>query len=74
MTKRKEYTMTEEQYNKLIAACKPVPCMLIGGVATRSPQENANNTWKALGKELGFKYMTVQPSGPDPKKFTAEEA
>lgn len=70
---RKEYTMTDEQYNKLLAACKPVPYMIIGGVIPTSPQENANRAWKVLGKELGFKHMTVKPLGTDPKKFTAEE-
>lgn len=70
----KEYKMTSEQYDKLIAACKPVPYLIIGGVEPRSPQENANRAWKALGEEMGFDHMTVRPvSGKSVKYFTAEE-
>ena len=50
---RKTYTMTQEQYDTLLAAMQPVPYMIIGGVAPRSQQENANDAWKRLGDELG---------------------
>lgn len=70
---RKEFEMTEKQHEKLLDACKPVTCMMVGGVTPSSPQENANRAWAALGKELGFKHMTVQPvSGKGTKFFTAE--
>lgn len=69
---RKHYTMTQEQLDKLLDASKPVPYMVVGGVAPSSPQENANKAWKALGEELGFKWDTVQPAGRDPHNFTAE--
>lgn len=65
--------MTDEQYNRLQDACKPVPYMVFGGVAPPSPQENANRAWKQLGDELGFEYMTVEPvPGKNNKYFTAE--
>lgn len=69
---RKRFTMTTEQHAKLLDACKPVPYMIIGGVMPRSPQENANDAWCALGRELGFDGMTVQPDGSDELNFTAE--
>lgn len=69
---RKEFEMSQEQLDKLLDACKPVPCIMIGGVMPRSPQENANDAWKALGEELGFKFMTVQPSPKGQRFFTAE--
>ena len=41
----------------------------IGG--GRNQQERANNAWEALGKKMGFDYMTVQPSGKGDRFFTA---
>ena len=40
----KKFTMTKEQMEKLLEASRPVPYMIIGGHAPRSPQENANET------------------------------
>lgn len=71
-TTPKVYTMTQEQYDKLLEAMKPVPYMIIGGMAPRSQQENANDAWKALGAVMGFKYMTVKPYGANKLQFTAE--
>jgi hypothetical protein len=68
---RKEFEMTEEQLKELLDACKPVRYMVIGGRPPRSPQENANNAWKKLGKEMGFEYMTVKPSEKGQRFFTA---
>lgn len=69
---RVKFTMSDEQYTKLLDACKPVPYMVFGGMAPRSPQENANDAWERLGKQMGFDYMTVEPDGSNPKSFTAE--
>ena len=49
MGARQEYEMTEEDLQIILDACKPVPYMIIGGVAPRSPQENANAAWERLG-------------------------
>ena len=69
---RKEYKLTPEQKEKLLDAMKPVPYMVIGGHPPRSQQENANDAWKALGKELGFDGMSVQASSKGSDFFTAE--
>lgn len=70
----KEYQLTDAHYEKLMDACKPVPYILVGGVPPRSQQENVNDAWKALGKELGFKYLTVTPvRGKSDRFFMAEE-
>ena len=70
---RKEFTMTPEQLDKLLDACKPVPYMVIGGVLPRSPQENANAAWARLGDELGFHPLSVHPvHGKGQEVFTAE--
>jgi len=68
---REEYTMTQEQQKTLLDACRPVPYMVIGGIAPRSPQENANAAWCRLGKEMGFDGMSVEPVSGQPLKFTA---
>lgn len=64
--------MTQDQLDKLLDACKSVPVMMIGGTTPSSPQENANNAWKTLGKEMGFKHMTVKPNGKGDRFFSAE--
>jgi predicted TIM-barrel fold metal-dependent hydrolase len=68
---RKEFTLTDEQYQRLLDAGKPVPYMIFGGRTPPSPQENANAAWAALGRELGFRHMTVRPGASD-RTFTAE--
>ena len=70
---RKEYEMSEDQEKEILNACKSVPYIIVGGRPPRSPQENANATWCALGKKMGFDGMTVQPiSGKGTRFFTAE--
>jgi hypothetical protein len=61
MYPRTNYEMTPAQCDALLATMKPVPYMVIGGVAPRSQQENANAAWAALGAQMGFDYNTVQP-------------
>ena len=70
---REEFTMSKGQLETLLDACKPVPYMVIGGIAPRSPQENANSAWARLGEEMGFEPMSVRPvSGKGMEVFTAE--
>lgn len=70
---RKRFEMTDAQLKKVLDACKPVAYLVIGGIPPRSPQENANDAWAALGLELGFDFTTVQPTGEGDRFFTAEE-
>ena len=69
---RKEFTLTEKQLEKILDACKPVPLIMLQRGMPPSPQDNANAAWRALGEELGFRYMTVVPVPGDQRKFTAE--
>lgn len=72
MSERREYEMTAGQLARLHDACRPVPYLVVGGVAPRTPQENANAYWRALGSELGFDWRTVRPvAGKGPEVFTA---
>jgi hypothetical protein len=70
---RKDFEMTQAQLDELLNACKPTPVMYLSGGQPmfNSPQKNANYAWEKLGKELGFKHMTVKPNGGD-RFFTAE--
>lgn len=58
---RVEYEITQEQLDRLLSACKPTPVMMVGGMSGAGPQENANNAWEMLGREMGFDYMSVRP-------------
>ena len=69
---RKEFEMTEAQLETLLDACKPVPYMVFGGRPPRSPQENANDAWCRLGRDMGFDGMSVRPSSKGQRFFTAE--
>ena len=70
---RREYELTEAQLASLLDACKPVVCMRVGNYSPPTPQENANAAWAALGNELGFQPLTVQPvPSKGPRFFTAE--
>ena len=69
---RREYEMSESDLQTLLAACRPVVVMMVGGTAPSSPQENANRAWAALGEKMGFDSMTVQPvAGKGNRFFTA---
>ncbi len=70
----KDFEMTQEQLNELMDACKPVMQIALHCGRPLSPQENANNAWKRLGKKLGFKYKTVRRSSKGERFFTADPA
>ena len=68
----KDFEMTQEQLDAIMAACKPVPMIMLQCGTPKSPQENANIAWEKLGKELGFDYMTVKPNKKGDRFFSAE--
>lgn len=70
---RKEFEMTQQQLDKILDACQPVPMIMLQCGQPSSPQLRANDAWEALGKEMGFHYMTVRESTKGPRFFTAEE-
>ena len=71
MSERIDFEMTQDQFDKLLDACKPVLYMVFGGMPPRSPQENANAAWKQLGDELGFESLSVRPNGKGDRCFSA---
>jgi len=65
------YEMTEDDLEKIMEACKPVPYMVMGGREPSSPQENANSAWAELGSRMGFDSMTVKPNSQGNRFFSA---
>jgi hypothetical protein len=63
--------MTEADFKALLDACKPVRVMYLPGGTPMfsSPQQNANDAWKALGKKMGFAWATVAPVEGKPQRF-----
>jgi len=73
---RKEYQMTDEQLQGLLAACQPTPAMYLSGGQPMydTPQENANRAWKKLAGEMGFVWDSCEPViGKSQHFFTAIE-
>lgn len=68
---RQEYTMTQEDLDALLEACKNVPMIMLQCGTPPSPQENANRAWATLGEKMGFDGSTVQPTESNQLKFTA---
>ncbi len=70
---RKDFEMTQEQLDVLLDAGKPVLLIALNCGMPRSPQQNANDVWKSLGREMGFQHMTVKPICGGERFFSAEE-
>ena len=68
---RKEYEMTQEDFDRLLNACKPVPMIALQCGTSRSPQENANDVWEELGSRMGFDHTTVRSSMGGNRFFSA---
>ena len=59
-----EYTMSQEQYDKIIATidvARKTPLIALQCGMPESPQEAANRAWQELGSEMGFDAMSVRP-------------
>lgn len=70
----KKFQMSQAQLKVLYKASEPVPMIALQCGEPRSRQENINDAWEALGKEMGFLHMTVRPiSGLGHLHFEAEE-
>jgi len=69
---RIEFQMSESDKAKLLEACKSGPTIALQCGPVMSPQERANIAWGELGKKMGFKAMTVQPTGKGDRFFSAE--
>ena len=68
---RQKFEMTEAQLQMLLEACRSGPLIALQCGMPPSPQERANRAWEALGKEMGFQHMTVEPAPGGQRFFTA---
>lgn len=67
------YELTEEQYQRLLEAGRPVAYIAAQCGPITSPQENANRVWREVAAEHGCRYETIQPAiHSGPRYFTAE--
>jgi len=67
----KLFEMTKEDLDTLLASMQPVPMIMLQLGRPQSTQERANAAWSALGKKMGFEYMTVRPDRRGDRFFTA---
>jgi hypothetical protein len=66
-----DFEMTQEQLDALLDSMKPVVMIALQCGQPRSQQQNANDAWQRLGKEMGFDHMTVEPTGRGNRFFKA---
>jgi hypothetical protein len=65
------FEMTQEDFDVIMDACKPVPMIAINCGPESSTQKSANNAWERLGNKMGFYHLTVRPNGSNQKRFYA---
>lgn len=71
----KQFRLSDEELKELLDAGKPTPAMYLSGGQPMfgSPQENANQVWKRLGRKYGFYWDTGRPANTgDQRDFLAE--
>ena len=68
---RKEYEMTQEDFDKILEASQPVPYLVVGGHEPVSQRDRAMAAWSELGSRMGFDYMSVKPTGKGDLFFSA---
>ena len=66
-----EFVLTDEEYERVMEASRPVPYLVIGGVEPMSPQENANRVWRAIYQDRGLDWKTVARGSSGPRSFRA---
>jgi poly-gamma-glutamate capsule biosynthesis protein CapA/YwtB (metallophosphatase superfamily) len=65
--------MTDEEFNDLVEACKPVPYMVIGGIVPESPTDKAMRVWDSVAKRVGCVQSSIAPANTgDDHDFMAE--
>lgn len=69
---RQTFTMTAEQYAKMLQLSRPTAYLVMGGRPPMSVQERMNRAWDELGDEMGFIGSSARAIGSgDPKRFSA---
>jgi hypothetical protein len=66
------YDLTDEQFEAIMQASRPVPMIALQCGAPSSPQENANRAWRKIAAEVGCRFETIQPYPGEARSFVAE--
>lgn len=67
------YEMTEEQYQRVLAASRSVPYMVFGGHEPTNPRVRIEDAWRAVAHEHGCDWLTIEPAvGHGDRFFCAE--
>ena len=68
-----KYELTQDQFDRLKEASKPVPMIALQCGTPPSAQDNANRVWRQVAQEHNCRFETIQPSPADgPRFFRAE--
>jgi hypothetical protein len=67
----KNYEMTKEDMDKLLAASVSGPLIMLQCGMPRSAQERVNSVWQTMGDRMGFDHMSVRPTDKGDRFFTA---
>ena len=59
----KTYRLTDEEFNKLMDASKPVPYMVFDGIEPRSPHDNAMDVWRTVAARVGCDVDSIGSAG-----------
>jgi hypothetical protein len=60
---RCNFTISKDKYDQFVIECQMTLATSYchcGGHPVASPEQNRNYLWKIIGKEMGFKWDTVQ--------------
>lgn len=68
----KRYQLTDQEFEELMDASKPVPYLVFGGVPPDSPREKAERIWRRIAQRVGCKWESIK-AGDSEKEFIAEE-
>ena len=56
------YRLTDEEFNRLMEASKPVPYMVIGGVEPESPYDKAKRVWLDVASRVHCDIDSIGPA------------
>lgn len=65
------YQLTDDEYNELLEASKPVPYMVFNGTVPEGPVEKSERIWRRIAERVGCDWRTIG-AGPTEKQFCAE--
>lgn len=59
----KQYRMTDDEYNELVEACKPLVYIVAGSSELISPEKRAMIVWEKIAARVGCEVITIDSAG-----------